>query len=301
MPSAVSAVKVDGRRAYARVRAGEEVELAAPAGDGRPAGPAGRRRPAPELLDLDVAVDCSSGTYVRALARDLGAALGVGGHLTALRRTRVGPFTLADALTLEQLAERADPVPVPLDAAVAAAFPRRDLDAAAAARLAHGGGWRRSACPARTAPSARPGGSMHWSRSGTAPPAPGRLPPRRLSPARPGPTGRRACSPPGTRLGQLGSRREGAVLRWRGLDSTPSGWGRCVVTIGVFDGVHRGHQQIIARAVQRARDTAPARGGADLRPAPERGGPPRVAPGDAHPAAAARPTCSRSSVSTCCA
>jgi tRNA pseudouridine55 synthase len=99
----------------------------------------GSRRPVPDLLDLDVEVDCSSGTYVRALARDLGAALGVGGHLTALRRTRVGPFTLADALTLDQLAERADPVPVPLDAAVAAAFPRRDLDPEVAARLAHGG------------------------------------------------------------------------------------------------------------------------------------------------------------------
>ena len=97
------------------------------------------RRDAPALVDVDVAVDCSSGTYVRALARDLGAGLGVGGHLTALRRTRVGPFSLADALTLAELAERADPVPVPLDAAVAAAFPRRDLDAAEAARLAHGG------------------------------------------------------------------------------------------------------------------------------------------------------------------
>ena len=97
-PSSVSAIKVDGRRSYARVRAGEEVELAA-----RPvtvhrfdvldhrAGCRGGRA----VLDLDVEVDVSSGTYVRALARDLGAALGVGGHLTALRRTRVGPFDLS--------------------------------------------------------------------------------------------------------------------------------------------------------------------------------------------------------------
>ena len=80
-----------------------------------------------------------SGTYVRALARDLGRALGTGGHLTALRRTRVGPFTLADALTLDELAERADPVPIPLDAAVAAAFPRRELTEVETDRLRHGG------------------------------------------------------------------------------------------------------------------------------------------------------------------
>jgi tRNA pseudouridine55 synthase len=139
VPSAVSAVKIDGRRAYARVRAGEDVALAPRPVTVSRLDLVASRRPAPDLLDLDVEVDCSSGTYVRALARDLGAALGVGGHLTALRRTRVGPFTLAGAVTLEELAERADPVPVPLDAAVAAAFPRRDLDAAAAARLAHGG------------------------------------------------------------------------------------------------------------------------------------------------------------------
>ena len=76
---------------------------------------------------------------MRALARDLGRALGTGGHLTALRRTRVGPFTLADAVTLDELAERADPVPIPLDAAVAAAFPRRELTRAETDRLRHGG------------------------------------------------------------------------------------------------------------------------------------------------------------------
>ncbi|WP_334147344.1 tRNA pseudouridine(55) synthase TruB [Microbacterium sp.] len=102
VPSSVSAIKVDGRRAYDRVRAGEEVVLAARdvvvsrfdllaerSGDG--------------YLDLDVIVDCSSGTYIRSLARDLGAGLGVGGHLTALRRTRVGPFEVADAVSIDAL------------------------------------------------------------------------------------------------------------------------------------------------------------------------------------------------------
>ncbi len=138
VPSAVSAVKVDGRRAYARVRAGEQVELAARTVTVSRLELRASRRVG-DLLDLDVEVDCSSGTYVRALARDLGRALGTGGHLAALRRTRVGPFTLADAVTLEELAERPDPVPVPLDAAVAAAFPRRELSAAETDRLRHGG------------------------------------------------------------------------------------------------------------------------------------------------------------------
>jgi tRNA pseudouridine55 synthase len=139
VPSAVSAIKVDGRRAYARVRAGEEVALAArtvtvyrldigafrPAGDG--------------LVDLDVDVECSSGTYIRAIARDLGAALGVGGHLTALRRTAVGAFTLAEAVPLDQLAELADPVTMPLAAAAARFFPRRDASPDEARVLGHGG------------------------------------------------------------------------------------------------------------------------------------------------------------------
>ena len=91
VPSSVSAIKVDGQRAYARVRAGEQVRAARPA---RSPSSAFTLLGAPRADELDVAVECSSGTYVRALARDLGAALGVGGHLTALRRTRVGPFTL---------------------------------------------------------------------------------------------------------------------------------------------------------------------------------------------------------------
>ena len=125
VPTAVSAVKVGGRRAYERVRAGEQVELAARpvtvhelvVHDVRSDGP---------VVDLDVSVRCSSGTYVRALARDLGAALGVGGHLTALRRTAVGPYDLGVARTLEQLAD--DFAVLPLAAAARAAFPAVDLD-----------------------------------------------------------------------------------------------------------------------------------------------------------------------------
>lgn len=102
VPSSVSAIKVDGRRAYDRVRAGEEVVLAAREVT------VSRfevldRRDAEGAIDLDVIVDCSSGTYIRSLARDLGAGLGVGGHLTALRRTKVGDFDVADAVGLDGL------------------------------------------------------------------------------------------------------------------------------------------------------------------------------------------------------
>ena len=131
VPSAVSAVKVDGVRSYARVRAGEAVELAARSVVVSRFALRARRGD-----ELDVTVECTSGTYVRALARDLGAALGVGGHLTALRRTRVGPFTLAAARTLEQHAERLDLLP--LDTAVGASFPRRELDADEAVALSYG-------------------------------------------------------------------------------------------------------------------------------------------------------------------
>ena len=103
-PSAVSAIKVDGRRAYARVRAGEQVDLPP-----RPVTVHGLTvheiRRGDDVLDVDVEMRCSSGTYVRALARDLGEALGVGGHLTRLRRTSVGPFGLEEAHPLEDLAE----------------------------------------------------------------------------------------------------------------------------------------------------------------------------------------------------
>ncbi|HEY0641379.1 MAG TPA: tRNA pseudouridine(55) synthase TruB [Pseudonocardiaceae bacterium] len=136
VPSSVSAVKIGGRRAYQLVREGERVELPArPVTVARFDVLATRREDA--VVDLDVMVECSTGTYVRALARDLGAGLGVGGHLTALRRTRVGPFGLRAARTLDQLAE-APGLSLGLDAAVAAAFPRRDVDHAGAADLTHG-------------------------------------------------------------------------------------------------------------------------------------------------------------------
>ncbi|PKI91913.1 tRNA pseudouridine(55) synthase TruB [Actinomycetales bacterium SN12] len=102
VPSSVSAIKVDGRRAYDRVRAGEEVELAARQVTVSRFDVLETRR-AGGFIDLDVVVDCSSGTYIRALARDLGAALGIGGHLTALRRTRVGGFEIAGAVGIDEL------------------------------------------------------------------------------------------------------------------------------------------------------------------------------------------------------
>jgi tRNA pseudouridine55 synthase len=138
VPSAVSAIKVAGERAYKRARSGEPVELAA-----RPVTVSRFEalafgRPDPELLDVEVAVECTSGTYVRALARDLGAALGVGGHLTALRRTRVGPFTLDAARTLDDLAALDDPVTLPLAEAVRAAFPSRPISEDEARALSYG-------------------------------------------------------------------------------------------------------------------------------------------------------------------
>ncbi|MGH4025573.1 MAG: tRNA pseudouridine(55) synthase TruB [Pseudonocardiaceae bacterium] len=142
VPSAVSAVKVDGRRAYALARAGRPAQLAArPVTVSRFELLALRRVTTDrgdQVIDLEVLVECSGGTYIRALARDLGATLGVGGHLTALRRLGVGPYGLGQAWTLEQLAER-PALTVGLDEAVATSFPHRDVDAEQAGVLAHGG------------------------------------------------------------------------------------------------------------------------------------------------------------------
>ncbi|MCU1482737.1 MAG: tRNA pseudouridine(55) synthase TruB [Subtercola sp.] len=138
-PSSVSAIKVDGKRAYARVREGEEVVLKA-----RPVTIASldllATRPGFDgewpVLDLDVRVTCSSGTYIRAIARDLGETLGLGGHLTVLRRTRIGPFGLDRAHELEQLDPQNDLLP---PAQVAAElFSVARLDAAQSADLRNG-------------------------------------------------------------------------------------------------------------------------------------------------------------------
>jgi tRNA pseudouridine55 synthase len=136
VPSAVSAVKVGGKRSYKRVREGEQVELPA-----RPvtvsAFTVRATRRVDGFVDVDASVVCSSGTYVRALARDLGAALGVGGHLTMLRRTRVGPYDLSMARTLDELAD--DFVVLPIATAARAAFASRDVGADDARVLSHGG------------------------------------------------------------------------------------------------------------------------------------------------------------------
>jgi tRNA pseudouridine55 synthase len=137
-PSAVSAVRIDGQRAHARVRAGEDVEL--PERE--------VRIEAFELLDLrqdkmagvpvtviDVRVDCSAGTYVRALARDVGAALGVGGHVVALRRTRSGAFTLDDASDVDALGSVA---PLPAGEAARRSLPWREVEADQVRSVTHG-------------------------------------------------------------------------------------------------------------------------------------------------------------------
>jgi tRNA pseudouridine55 synthase len=136
VPSSVSAIKVNGERAYKRVRAGDTVELAARSVTVSVFDLRETRRTT-DLVDLDVSVECSTGTYVRALARDLGAALGVGGHLTALRRTRVGPYDVVDAHTLEALEKSFDVLPIA--EAVRAAFPVRDVDSDQARVVVHGG------------------------------------------------------------------------------------------------------------------------------------------------------------------
>jgi tRNA pseudouridine55 synthase len=136
VPSAVSAIKVDGRRAYRLVREGHTVELQPrPVRIDRFELLAVRAHD--RLVDFDVEVDCSSGTYIRALARDLGDAVGVGGHLTALRRTRVGRFALDQALTLDELSEQPR-LSLTLDEACLLMFARRDLTADEAEATGHG-------------------------------------------------------------------------------------------------------------------------------------------------------------------
>lgn len=104
VPSAVSAIKIDGRRAHSLVREGKEFEIPARKVEVYHFQPTSELRQVESFLEFDVAVDCSSGTYVRALARDLGQALGVGGHLRSLRRTRIGEFSISEATTVEEVA-----------------------------------------------------------------------------------------------------------------------------------------------------------------------------------------------------
>ena len=136
VPSAVSAIKVAGERSYKLAREGRAVELPArPVRIERFDVLAVRRHDG--FADVDVVVDCSSGTYIRALARDVGDALGVGGHLTALRRTAVGRYGLDEARTLDDLAEQAR-LSYSLDEACLLGFPRRDLTESQVIDTGHG-------------------------------------------------------------------------------------------------------------------------------------------------------------------
>lgn len=139
VPSSISAIKVDGERAYARVRAGEEVALK-PRTVTVSAFDVLDVARASGFIDVQVRVECSTGTYIRALARDIGRDLDVGGHLTALRRTRVGPFRVQDAVELEAWSASADPSSalVPLADVARSAFTCRVVDAARADDIRNG-------------------------------------------------------------------------------------------------------------------------------------------------------------------
>lgn len=147
VPPRISAIKVDGQRAYRLTRSGAEPELTARPVTITRLDLLGSRQAGERLLDIDVGVTCSSGTYIRAIARDLGTRLASGGHVTALRRTRVGHYPVAAARTLGQLAEKL--ACIPLAQAAAAAFPRLDLTADEARHAAHGARLVRAAaqCP----------------------------------------------------------------------------------------------------------------------------------------------------------
>jgi tRNA pseudouridine55 synthase len=139
VPAAVSAIKINGVRSYRRVRAGQPVELSERPVTIRRFELLGRRGLEVDgvgCVDLSVVVECSSGTYIRALARDLGAALGLGGHVTTLRRTRVGAFTLNEAQTLED-AERELRI-VPLDEVVRSSFPTFTVNETQAGQIRNG-------------------------------------------------------------------------------------------------------------------------------------------------------------------
>ncbi|SQG64879.1 tRNA pseudouridine synthase B [Corynebacterium renale] len=135
-PTQVSAIKIDGKRAYQRARDGEDFEIPArPVNVSRFEILTSRRDG--EFLDVDVEVDCSSGTYIRALARDIGAGLGCGGHLTALRRTALGPISVNDALSLEEL-EESPRLSLTMDQALPRFYPTLPITASEAEALSMG-------------------------------------------------------------------------------------------------------------------------------------------------------------------
>ncbi len=142
VPSSVSAVKVAGRRSYDRVRAGEDVVLEPRAVTVHRLEVHRISRPAADLVDVEVTVECTAGTYIRAIARDAGAALGVGGHLTALRRTASGPFTTEKAAPVEEAAAAltagGGPGVLGLTDAATTVFPARALTAEEATALGYG-------------------------------------------------------------------------------------------------------------------------------------------------------------------
>lgn len=134
IPSSVSAVRIDGKRAYDRVRAGEDVDIPSRRVTIHRVDVIEIRRAGP-WWDIAVEIDCSSGTYIRAIARDVGNDLGVGGHLTALRRTRVGPFDVDDAIDPEDITAESL---IALGQAAAAVMPLVALSTAQATELSHG-------------------------------------------------------------------------------------------------------------------------------------------------------------------
>ena len=285
VPSAVSAIKVNGQRAYKLTRAGETPELAA-----RPVTvyefTVTAVRAEADFLDLDAVVRCSSGTYIRALARDLGAALGTGGHLTALRRTAVGPYTLDLAHSLADLEDAAKQSGIrqpdapagnqqagnrqagaqpltPLADAAAAAFPRLELTADEARRLAQG-----ARLPLTALAAAR--------RPGPAGRRPGRrLRPRRL-PDRPRHRGPRASSAPspsspadplaGTQVAATAGRRTTAAAASLGLKPSEGGPRSRVPLAGAGRGtramgrIRRHHRRVRRCAPRASADRGPRRG-----------------------------------------
>jgi tRNA pseudouridine55 synthase len=163
VPSSVSAVKVGGRRSYDRVRAGEEVVLEPRSVTVHRIDVHGLARPTPDLVDVEVTVACTAGTYVRAIARDAGAGLGVGGHLTALRRTASGPFTTVQAAPVEEAAAAltagGGPGVLGLTEAATAVFPERRLTAEEATALGYGQRVAATGRPGLTA-AVDPGGRL---------------------------------------------------------------------------------------------------------------------------------------------